>query len=161
MNSQTKLKASGDKWFQIFGLILWTMVLVLSVRTYNGSLYSIESTMNLIGFIQFIVGLSTMIYAQINLGHNYSGLLVIKEDHKLIKHGLYKHVRHPVYTGGIIVVFSIPVYTSSVLGFLAAILIIPLLIYRMGIEETMLIEEFGDEYREYMSNTKRWIPYLY
>ena len=161
MNNQTKREASGDKWFQLFGIILWISILFLSLGNYNGSLYSIESTMNLVGLIQFIVGLSTMIYAQLNLGHNYSSFLVIKEDHELIKHGLYKHVRHPVYTGGIIVAFSIPVYTSSVLGFLAAILLIPLLIYRMGIEETMLIEEFGDEYREYMSNTKRWIPYLY
>ena len=161
MTSQRKLKASGDIWFQIFGLILWTLVLFLSLRTYNGSIYSIESTMNLIGFLQFVVGLSTMIVAQITLRHNYSGFLVIKEDHTLIKHGFYKHVRHPMYTGGIIVAFSIPVYASSVLGFLVAIMIIPLLIYRMGIEEKMLIEKFGDEYREYIENTKRWIPYLY
>ena len=123
MNNQTKREASGDKWFQLFGIILWISILFLSLGNYNGSLYSIESTMNLVGLIQFIVGLSTMIYAQLNLGHNYSGFLVIKKDHELIKHGLYKHVRHPVYTGGIIVVFSIPVYTSSVLGFFAAILL--------------------------------------
>jgi len=89
MNNQTKREASGDKWFQLFGIILWISILALSLGNYNGSLYSIESTMNLVGFIQFIVGLSTMIYAQLNLGHNYSSFLVIKEDHELIKHGLY------------------------------------------------------------------------
>ena len=161
MNYRTKFKSSGDIWFQIPALILWTLVVTLSFGNYNGPLYSIQSTMNLIGVIQFIVGLTTMILAQYTLGYNYSSFLVIREDHKLIKHGLYKYVRHPVYTGGIIAAFAIPVFTSSVQGFLVLLLIIPVLFYRMGIEENMLIEEFGDECREYMENTSRLIPFLY
>ena len=99
MNYRMKFKASGDIWFQIPALILWILVVTLSFGNYNGPLYSIQSTMNLMGVIQFIVGLTTMILAQYTLRYNYSSFLVIREDNKLIKHGLYKYVRHPVYTG--------------------------------------------------------------
>jgi len=38
---------------------------------------------------------------------------------------------------------------------------VPLTLYRIGVEERMLIERFGDEYREYMKKTKKIIPFIY
>jgi protein-S-isoprenylcysteine O-methyltransferase Ste14 len=39
--------------------------------------------------------------------------------------------------------------------------LVPLILYRIGIEEKMLIEKFGDEYVEYMKKTKKLIPNVY
>jgi len=52
-----------------------------------------------------------------------------------------------------------PVF-SSLYGFILMLELIPLTIYRIKIEEKMLIEKFGDEYREYMKKTKRLIPFV-
>jgi protein-S-isoprenylcysteine O-methyltransferase Ste14 len=161
MSYRVKFKAPGDIWFQLPGLILWIIILIFSFGDYKGPIYSIGSTANIIGAILFSIGLLIRLIAAYTLGMNYSSFLVIRKNHKLIKRGLYKYVRHPVYTGVFIGAFAIPVYTSSIPGFLMFLLSIPLFMYRMEIEERMLIEEFGDEYRDYMENTWRLVPFIY
>lgn len=56
---------------------------------------------------------------------------------------------------------GMPLILSSVYGSILMLGIMPLFLYRIWIEERMLIEEFGDEYKEYMSTTKRIIPHVY
>jgi len=46
-------------------------------------------------------------------------------------------------------------------GFLIMLGLILLILYRLKLEEKMLVDKFGDEYREYMKNTKRLIPFTY
>jgi len=46
-------------------------------------------------------------------------------------------------------------------SFLLMLGLIPLMLYRIKIEEKMLIEKFGDEYRQYMEKTKKLIPFIY
>ena len=90
-----------------------------------------------------------------------TGRLQIVEGHRLVKDGLYKHVRHPLYLGEILRNFSFPLLFSSVYGALLMVLAMILLLFRMEIEEKMLIEAFGEEYKEYQNNTKKLIPHIY
>ncbi len=132
-----------------------------SFQNLQRPLYTIQSPMNVVGALIFIIGLVITVNAQMTLKRNYSGTLRIREDHQLIAHGIYKYVRHPVYIGTLLRTFAIPIYTTSLLGFLFALMGIPLFIYRIGIEEKMLIEEFGDEYLEYTKDTWKLLPYIY
>jgi protein-S-isoprenylcysteine O-methyltransferase Ste14 len=90
-----------------------------------------------------------------------TGRLRIVEGHQLVKDGLYKHVRHPLYLGEILRNFSFPLIFSSIYGALLMFLGMVLLLFRIEIEEKMLIEAFGEEYREYQKNTKKLIPRVY
>ncbi|MBL7078993.1 isoprenylcysteine carboxylmethyltransferase family protein [Candidatus Bathyarchaeota archaeon] len=92
---------------------------------------------------------------------NYSSTLRTREGHQLITHGIYKYARHPVYSGVLLSALAIPIHATSPLGFLLALMAIPLFIYRMGVEKEMLINEFGDEYIEYKKATWRLIPHMY
>jgi len=56
---------------------------------------------------------------------------------------------------------GIPLVFSSLYGFLITLALIPLILYRVEIEERMLIERLGDEYRAYMRRTKKLIPFIY
>lgn len=87
--------------------------------------------------------------------------LQIVERHQLVKDGLYKHVRHPIYLGETLRNFGFVLIPSSIYGALLIAVATIFLFFRMGIEEKMLIEVFGDEYKEYQKNTKKMIPYLY
>ena len=132
-----------------------------SFQNLQRPLYTMQSPMNVVGALIFIIGLVITVNAQMTLKRNYSGMLRIREGHQLITHGIYKYVRHPVYTGTLLRTFAIPIYTTSLLGFLFALVGIPLFIYRIGVEEQMLIEEFSDEYLEYTKATRKLFPYVY
>ena len=83
-----------------------------------------------------------MIGGQITLKRNYSGTVVIREDHQLITHGVYRLTRNPIYLGGIMVVTGLPVYAASMNGFLISLLLIPIILNRIRLEEELLTEEF-------------------
>jgi protein-S-isoprenylcysteine O-methyltransferase Ste14 len=150
-----------DLFFQIPGLILLIAILVVSFGNLDSPVFSIQSPMNIVGAIMFIIGLIISINAQMTINTNYSWTLEIREGHKLVKNGLYKYVRHPIYMGTFIRVIAIPIYMSSFSGFLLSLLSIPLFNYRISIEERMLIEEFGEEYKQYKEHTWKLFPYLF
>lgn len=87
--------------------------------------------------------------------------LQIVEGHQLVKDGLYKHIRHPLYLGEILRNFGLVSIFSSVYGVLFIAVATIFLLFRIRIEEKMLIEAFGEDYKEYQRNTKRIIPYIY
>jgi protein-S-isoprenylcysteine O-methyltransferase Ste14 len=113
------------------------------------------------GLTLFVSGLSIMIVSQITLWKNYSGFVVIKKDHQLITHGIYRFTRNPIYLGSIMVFAGLPIYAASVYGFLAMLATIPILLARIKMEEYMLAEFFGEEYDQYRETTKRLVPLLY
>jgi len=87
--------------------------------------------------------------------------LKIVREHKLVKDGLYKHVRHPLYLGEILRNLGLVVIFSSVYAVLIVLLASIFLFFRIEIEERMLGVEFGEKYEEYKRNTKKMIPYIY
>jgi len=57
--------------------------------------------------------------------------------------------------------FGFSLLFSSLYGFILMQGFVSLTLYRIGVEERMLTERFGDEYREYMKKTKKIIPFIY
>jgi len=70
-------------------------------------------------------------------------------------------VRHPGYLGAILCHTGMGLTFSSLIAIGLSILFIPVLIWRIGREEEMLLTEFGEEYRAYMLETRRLIPLIY
>jgi len=114
-----------------------------------------------VGLILFVTGVIIRIVGRRTLGKYYSYGLRTLPDHKLIKHRIYKHIRHPISLAVFLYTIGIPLFFSSLYGFLIMLLLIPLTLYRTKIEEKMLIEKFGDEYLDYMKKTKKLIPFIY
>jgi len=123
------------------------------------------SAMNLallaIGLVMFMVGAIIRFVAIATLKRNFSGALRIRADHTLVKSGIYKRVRHPAYLGAILLFTGIPVMLSSLFGFLVMLVLVPYLLHRIKLEESMMIERFGKEYEDYMRSSKRLLPFLY
>ena len=94
-----------------------------------------------------------------DLGLYWSVTLELRENHRLITHGVYRHVRHPMYAA--LFLYSIGqalVVPNWVVGpsYLVAFGI--LFTLRIGGEERMMLETFGDEYAAYMARTKLLVP---
>jgi len=116
---------------------------------------------NAVGLSLFSSGVSMRIVARKTLGKYFSSGLKTPQKHELIKHGIYRYIRHPAYLGSLMLSPGIPLFFSSLYGFVLMLGLIPCFLYRIKIEEKMLIEEFGDEYRNYMKETKKLIPFIY
>jgi protein-S-isoprenylcysteine O-methyltransferase Ste14 len=92
------------------------------------------------------------------LDRQYSAQLEIKSEHKLITVGPYAKVRHPMYTVLGLFSLGIALLTANTLIIAFTLIIIvgfPLVAKQ---EEQMLIDEFGEEYLEYMKRTRRFFP---
>lgn len=115
----------------------------------------------IVGAPPFVIGLTIMIVGQLTLWGNYSGFVVIKKEHQLITHGIYRWTRNPIYLGALIAFISLSVYSASWYGFLATLPIIPIFLFRIRMEETMLGNHFGEKYEQYKKSSKRLIPLVY
>ena len=123
------------------------------------SMFPVQS---IIGITLIISGLMIMTVGQVTLWRNYSGTVVIRIDHKLITHGIYRFTRNPIYLGAIIfVVIGLPLYAASPYGFFTMLFLIPITLNRIRMEEKLLTEEFQDEFQKYKESTKKLIPFIY
>ncbi|MBW4682819.1 MAG: isoprenylcysteine carboxylmethyltransferase family protein [Microcoleus vaginatus WJT46-NPBG5] len=88
--------------------------------------------------------------------------LTIKPDHQLVDAGIYSAVRHPIYLSYILLftAFCIMLQSPASLGLLAVVCAI-WFGNRIMIEEEMLIDQFGDEYKIYQQKTKKLLPFIY
>lgn len=96
------------------------------------------------------------------LGRNWSVTLQLRQDHKLITSGIYRKIRHPMYTAfWLWAVAQACLLPNWFAGFAGLVGFGVLFIGRIGREERMMLETFGDDYREYMSKTYRIIPLIF
>jgi protein-S-isoprenylcysteine O-methyltransferase Ste14 len=114
-----------------------------------------------IGITLIIIGGIIMVVSRIQLGKYGTPVVHTGEDHKLVTRGLYKYVRHPMYSGAILMMLGpFLVFRSLLVLIVIFILFMPLMRMRMKMEEETLIGTFGDEYRDYIKRTKRFIPFI-
>lgn len=99
-------------------------------------------------------------WAQRSLGRNVTTTVITREHHELVTHGPYRFVRHPLYTLGMLLYGSLALLIGS--WFLGAMLAagFGVVLLRLPKEEAMLVERFGDAYREYMRVTPKFVPRL-
>jgi protein-S-isoprenylcysteine O-methyltransferase Ste14 len=90
-----------------------------------------------------------------------SSRLVTVEGQRLVTDGLYRRIRHPLYLGEITRNLGFTLILTSGYGFALVLLGSVFLLFRIPREERMMLEEFGDEYWEYMRRTWRLIPNVY
>jgi protein-S-isoprenylcysteine O-methyltransferase Ste14 len=129
------------------------------------SIGRMQSGSNLIaplGLALLIAGVAIRWNAIYTLGKYFTSTVVIKDDHRLIRIGPYKYLRHPAYAGALVAHIGLGLSFSN--WFSLALSCLPFLLaalYRIHVEEQALSETFGEEYVEYSKHTKRLIPKLY
>lgn len=120
------------------------------------------------GFRLIMVGVATLsipftLWSYRTIGKNWVHALeqtefAQKKDNKLVTEGPYRIVRNPIYLGSFTFILSLAFLASNWLILLPAIIIVALIYTRISGEEKMLLDRFGNEYREYLKKTPRIIP---
>lgn len=115
-----------------------------------------------IGAALFLGGQAVLYRAHKALGRNFSGRLVIREDHTLVTGGIYGYVRHPIYSGFWLWALGQALLLPNWIAGAAGVIGFGLLYFlRVGEEERLMIDTFGDSYRAYMARTPRIIPWTH
>jgi len=97
--------------------------------------------------------------SHVDLGGNWSPLLEIQKRHELVTKGVYRRIRHPMYAAHWLWVIAQPLLLQNWIAGLGGLISLgPVYFFRVGREETMLTERFGDAYRDYKSRTGRILP---
>jgi len=96
------------------------------------------------------------------LGTQFTYKVKVSERSKIIKRGIYRWVRHPSYTGGMLynlgIAFALTNWRSVVLVVVGMIV---MYVYRVGVEEKAMLNMHRDDYGEYMRHTKRFVPFIF
>jgi protein-S-isoprenylcysteine O-methyltransferase len=121
----------------------------------------ILAQLGMLAIVVFALGLVLRWAAILYLGHFFTIDVSVATDHKVIDTGPYRFVRHPSYSGLLLMWLGIGMGTGNVLALLFIMLPGIGLLYRIKIEESVLAESLGSRYREYMKKTKRLIPFVY
>jgi protein-S-isoprenylcysteine O-methyltransferase Ste14 len=103
-----------------------------------------------IGLALMIPGFILLLVARIQLGASFS---ITAQANKLITSGLYKKFRHPIYYSSFLLIVGIGIFLQEPKYALFCVVIIFLQLRRIGDEEKVLEEKFGEEYRAYKKNT--------
>jgi len=99
--------------------------------------------------------------SHVDLGRNWSISLQTRDEHALVTSGVYRLIRHPMYSSffllSIAQLMLLPNWFAGLAGSVGAGLLYG---FRVGREEQMMLETFGSEYRTYMAGTKRIVPWI-
>jgi protein-S-isoprenylcysteine O-methyltransferase Ste14 len=123
--------------------------------------YPLPTWLSWMGVILF-AGAAVLLWATHRaMGRNWTPTLGLREDHALVTDGVFHYIRHPMYAAHLLWAVAQPlILTNWIAGFSFLIPQIAQLWLRIGAEEEMMLEEFGEYYREYMKRTGRLIPKL-
>ncbi|MBK8418404.1 isoprenylcysteine carboxylmethyltransferase family protein [Candidatus Villigracilis saccharophilus] len=114
------------------------------------------------GLTFIILGSVLFIWARRMLGKFYSGHVSVIEGQLLMQSGPYRFIRHPAYAGYLLMSLGLALGYSSLAGLAATLfLLLPSVIYRIRIEDKMLAEYFGNEFKAYAARVARLIPGLW
>jgi len=113
-----------------------------------------------LGVVITALGMAISIWARLSLGSNWSGLVTLKDDHELIRKGLYRRIRHPIYTGILVGVIGTGMIHGQLRGLLCFVILYLTFYFKAKREESFLLQEFGPNFTEHQSHTGMFWPKL-
>jgi protein-S-isoprenylcysteine O-methyltransferase Ste14 len=110
-------------------------------------------------FIIALIGFTLIIISLVLLNKNITPFPTPKQNGKFIKTGVYKIIRHPIYTGLILTTFFYALYSHSLVKIVIAIILFILFYFKSKYEEILLCDKFP-EYNNYIKKTYRFFPFI-
>lgn len=116
----------------------------------------------MLGVVLGTAGLGLRYVAVATLGRFFTWQVTVFDDHTLVRRGVFAWLRHPGYSGGLIAGIGLMLALGNWLALLIFLCThLPLQIHRIRVEERVLLEHFGDDYRAYQDETRALVPFVY
>jgi protein-S-isoprenylcysteine O-methyltransferase Ste14 len=149
-------RSGGDKYWII------SVILIAIAFTIIGPYFAQNNTILAIsGTVLVVLGLILAVVSRYTLATNWSKDAALAENQELIKNGPYKHIRHPIYTGFLMMFLGTCFFAARYFELVLLFIFTVFLIVKLRDEEALLEKQFPREYREYKRGTKALIPFIY
>jgi len=143
----------------IAGLGMATPLVYLFTPWLDFANYGLPGWMGWVGTAAFIAAIVLLWRSHADLGLNWSATLQIKSGHSLVTHGIYRRIRHPMYAAHLLWAIAQGLLLENwFAGWAFVVTFVPLYVLRVPKEEQMMLEQFGQQYHDYMARTGRIIP---
>ena len=149
----------------ILALLTVGLFILPAVYAVTGILAALDRTfyppVAWLGVIAMLASLWLFQRSHKDLGRNWSASLKMREQHQLVTGGVYRYVRHPMYSSFFLLalaqVLLIPNWLAGGAGLIAVLV---LYLFRVAREEKMMADQFGDAYQDYCARTARIVPWV-
>jgi protein-S-isoprenylcysteine O-methyltransferase Ste14 len=153
------------EWFRV-SASTWGLAIIpvvdATTRLLRGADFTFRPWLAWIGAAVFAVALWIFWSAHRELGRNFSPSLVVREQHTLVTGGIYGYMRHPMYTAFWLWVIAQALLLQNWIVAIGGIAGWGILFFgRIGQEEAMMRETFGEQYDAFARRTKRLVPWIY
>jgi protein-S-isoprenylcysteine O-methyltransferase Ste14 len=159
------IEASGGWVWRL--AVVAAAVIVITRREQSGHWWSpsavwweYSTPVGVVGAIIVALGLATALWARRSLGGNWSGLVALKENHELVERGPYRYVRHPIYSGILLMVLGTAIVSGRASWFLAFFAVFIGVSVKARAEERLLTKHFPEAYPSYRRRVKALIPFI-
>jgi protein-S-isoprenylcysteine O-methyltransferase Ste14 len=127
-----------------------------------GSFSTLFPSLGYLGCLFIAFGITIRLISVATLKQQFTTKVLIIGRHRLVEQGVYKRIRHPAYLGYLASLLGIGLVLGNWVG-LTALVVLPLLgiLYRIHVEERVLLRYFGSAYQEYANRTKRLLPKIW
>jgi protein-S-isoprenylcysteine O-methyltransferase Ste14 len=126
----------------------------------NSPLTPRTDTTQIIGAAICLAGLLVTIWARRTLAGNWSSDVTFKQGHELVKAGPYRFVRHPIYTGLLLMCLGSALDIGRLRGWLGLVLVFVGFWIKLKQEETLMLQHFPDDYPAYRKQVKALVPFV-
>jgi protein-S-isoprenylcysteine O-methyltransferase Ste14 len=110
------------------------------------------------GILLMLLGCGFAVWARVTIGSNWSGVVTVKENHALITRGPYAWVRHPIYSGVLLMLLGTAVTLGTIINLLEVPAIALAFWLKLRTEEKFMLETFGEQYVAYRRQVRALIP---
>ena len=150
------------------GRLLYLGLTVLVVMLLNGGILKLHldrpvlphtSATGILADLLVLLGMGIALWARVTLGANWSSRVTLKEGHELIRRGPYRLIRHPIYSGLLLMVLGTAILVGRTGGFFA----LPICFGGLWVkarQEELLLTKHLPGYSEYMARTKALVPFV-
>jgi protein-S-isoprenylcysteine O-methyltransferase Ste14 len=113
-----------------------------------------------IGAVVCVLGLSVAIWSRQTLAGNWSATVTFKQGHELVQAGPYRFVRHPIYTGILLMILGSVIAVGRLHSWLGFLIVCAGFWIKLKQEESLMLRHFPDEYPAYRARVKSLVPFL-
>jgi protein-S-isoprenylcysteine O-methyltransferase Ste14 len=153
----------GNQSVQLGILLLFSLALLwfLPFADRRNILTLKHSDWRYVGLLLCCIGVAARIVALKTLGKQFSAYVTLQSNHRLVQHGIYSVIRHPLYLSLLLIPTGVVLVFASVLALPILILAAAFVFDRMQKEERLLAAHFGSEFEHYQRRSFRLIPFLF